>query len=77
MPQIRVPEMKRVPLFSCCCCFGEREFPSEHLRTHGGELWCSDCWENYNSDAEIGIDFIDLPVFAPEAAQEVDDGCTS
>ncbi len=72
MPRIIIPEIKRVPLFSCCC-FGEREFPADHLRTHGGELWCADCWDNYNSDAEIGIDFIDLPVFAPEATQEAGD----
>ena len=58
---------KHEPHFACVSCGDEQTFPADHLRKRGGELWCFDCWENYSSDAETGLEFIDLPQFVPEA----------
>lgn len=58
---------KHEPHFSCAGCAGEYSWPADHLRTHGGELFCDECWDRYNTSAELGIDFIDLPQFVPEA----------
>ena len=58
---------KNEPHFACACCGSERTFPADHLRAHGGELWCSDCWDRYSTSAETGLEFIDLPQFVPEA----------
>lgn len=62
---------KHEPHFACVGCSDERTFPEDHLRTHGGELWCSDCWDRYSASAETGLDFIDLPPFVPEADQKI------
>jgi len=58
---------KHEPHFACACCADLQSLPADHLRTHGGELWCDDCWDNYSTSAETGLDFIDLPPFIPEA----------
>lgn len=62
---------KHEPLFSCAGCAGEYSWSADHLRTHGGELWCDECWDRYSTSAETGLDFIDLPPFAPEADQKI------
>src|SRR5690606_8451234 len=54
-------------LFACFSCGEEQTFPYNHLRTHGGELWCSYCWDRYSTSAETGLEFIDLPQFVPDA----------
>ena len=58
---------KHEPHFACACCCDERTFPSDHLRTHDGALWCSDCWDHYSASAETGLEYTDLPPFIPEA----------
>lgn len=62
---------KHEPLFACFSCGEEQTFPYNHLRTHGGELWCSYCWDRYSTSAETGLEFIDLPPFVPEADQKI------
>ena len=37
------------------------------LTTHGGDLWCDDCWHGLDKDTETGIEYTDLPQFIPEA----------
>ena len=58
---------KHEPLFACLSCGEEQTFPTNHLRLHGGELWCSYCWNDYSTSAETGLEFIDLPQFVPDA----------
>ena len=62
---------KHEPHFSCICCAHEQTYPADHLRTHGGELWCSDCWDRYSTSSETGLEFIDLLAFIPEADQKI------
>lgn len=62
---------KHEPHFACAGCADLQSLPADHLRTHGGELWCSDCWDRYSTSEETGLDFIDLPPFIPEADQKI------
>lgn len=58
---------KHEPHFACSGCADLQSFPADHLRTHGGDLWCDDCWHGLDKDTETGIEYTDLPQFIPEA----------
>ena len=36
------------------------------LRTHDNQCFCEDCWQCGGRDSETGIDYYDLPGFAPD-----------
>lgn len=61
---------KNEPHFSCAGCADMQSWPADHLRQHGDELWCADCWDNIdihewrNSGCP---EYSDLPAFVPEA----------
>ena len=58
---------KHEPHFACAGCADLQSLPADHLRTHGGELWCDDCWDGLDKDTKTGIEYADLPAFVQEA----------
>ena len=62
---------KHEPHFACAGCADLQSLPADHLRTHGGELWCDDCWDGLDKDTETGIEYTDLPPFVPESDRKI------
>lgn len=64
MTNNKLGSVNQQPLYGCTGCFEIQTFYACDLRVHDRECWCDRCWDEYK-EAELGIEYADLPAFEP------------